>query len=300
MSMDPSYGIVAPRFRLPDAAHVGNVSLQVSRLAASVAYYTGVVGLTELSRTGSMAVLGVPGASGGASLPLVRLIERTGARPIPRHGRLGLYHFAILLPDRRALGSFLVHLAETGVAAATADHAVSEAVYLWDPDGLGIEVYADRPREEWRRRGRELYMTTEPLDVRSLVEAAEGSVWSGQPPGTVIGHMHLHVGDLHRAEAVYHAALGFDKMVWSYPGALFVAAGGYHHHLGLNTWAAGAPPARDDDAKLLEWELVLPAAQDVEAAVASCRREALEAEVGGGRATILDPWGIAVALVTAT
>ena len=107
-------------------------------------------------------------------------------------------------------------------------------------------------------------MTTEPLDLRDLMRVASDAPWSGMPPGTTIGHVHLHVGGLDTAAAFYHAAIGFDQTVWSYPGALFLAAGGYHHHLGTNTWALGAVPARDDEARLLEWELVLPDSAAVE------------------------------------
>jgi catechol 2,3-dioxygenase len=290
--MDPSYGIAAPDFRLPAGTHVGAVSLQVSDLARSIEYYTRVLGLAVLSADRSRASL----SAAGAAEPLLHLATRPGVKAVPRHGRLGLYHFAILVPDRAALGRFIVHLAETGAAAATADHAVSEAVYLWDPDGLGIEVYADRPRDAWRRRGRELHMTTEALDVRSLVDATGGSPWTGLPDGTVIGHMHMHVGDLRQAEQVYHAALGLDKVVWSYPGALFLSAGGYHHHLGVNTWASGAPPAHDDDARLLEWEVVVPTGSDAREAVASCERAGLPVAGSGGGSTIHDPWGTAFRL----
>ena len=164
-----------------------------------------------------------------------------------RGGQLGLYHFAILLPDRAALGRFVAHLARIGERAGASDHLVSEALYLSDPDGLGIEVYADRPRATWRYDGqRQLAMDTRPLDLNSLVQAAGGEPWTGMPAGTVMGHVHLHVGDIERAAAFYHAALGLDKVVWSYPGALFLSAGGYHHHVGLNTWAGpGATRPRD-------------------------------------------------------
>ena len=128
---------------------------------------------------------------------------------------------------------------------------------LNDPDGLGIEVYADRPHGSWTYRGDELVMTTEPLDIGGLITAGEGNDWDGAPDGTTMGHVHLHVGDLARADAFYHRALGFDKTVWSYPGALFFSAGGYHHHLGTNIWSPG-PSARADEARLLEWELVVP------------------------------------------
>lgn len=252
---------------------MGRVRLQVTDLARSVGFYTRVLGFRVLRRTDAAAELG---AMEGAEV-LLELRERPGARPVPPHGRLGLYHFAILLPDRSALGRLIAHLARTGVRAGGGDHLVSEAVYLSDPDGLGIEVYADRPRESWRThetaRGSELTMDTSGLDAAGLVRAAGGAEWNGLPAGTRIGHVHLHVGDLAAAEAFYHTGLGLDEVVWSYPGALFFSAGGYHHHVGVNVWAAGAPPAGEDEARLIDWELVLPERGDV-AAVARNLEEA--------------------------
>jgi catechol 2,3-dioxygenase len=230
----------------------------------------------------------------GASAPIIELHERPGARPVPRRGRLGLYHFAILLPERAALGRFLRHLGEMGERAGMSDHLVSEAVYLSDPDGLGIEVYADRPRDSWRRAGRQLAMATDPLDVENLLRAAGSEPWSGMPAGTVLGHVHLYVDDLDRATAFYHAGLGLDKTVWSYPGALFMSAGGYHHHLGTNTWAAGADPAGAEDARLLEWELVVPGTGDAASAVASLAAAGAEVEPSGSGGVARDPWGTAV------
>jgi catechol 2,3-dioxygenase len=292
MSIDFPYGTPPPDYRLPAAARVGTVRLQVSDLQRSVEYYREIIGLQVLSWGGEVARLGP-----SASRPLVELHERRGAHPVPQHGRLGLYHFAIVVPDRAALGHFVERLAGRGERAASADHAVSEAIYLWDPDGLGIEVYADRPREEWRSRGRELYMTTEPLDVRSLMRAAPASPWNGLPDRTTIGHMHLHVGDLGAAEAFYHRALGFDKVVWSYPGALFLSAGGYHHHLGTNTWAAGAPPAGENEARLIEWELILPDQADVAAAADSFEKAGVHVTGSAGEKRVRDPWGTQLALV---
>jgi len=156
-----------------------------------------------------------------------------------------------------ALGHFAAHLFRLGLRPGMADHAVSEALYLSDPDGLGIEVYADRPRTSWTYRGDELVMTTEPLDIAGLMAASQGGEWGAAPEGTSMGHVHLHVGDLTRAEAFYHRALGFDKRVWSYPGALFLSAGGYHHHVGTNVWSSG-PSAYPNEARLLEWELLVP------------------------------------------
>ena len=286
-------GIRPPGYRLPDATRLGRVRLQVASLDRSLPFYEDVLGLRRLDRRGGVATLG----ASGDGTALVELHERAGARPVPRRGRLGLYHFAVLLPDRAALGRFLAHLAARGVRAGMSDHAVSEALYLTDPDGLGIEVYADRPRDMWRYAGRQLHMNTEPLDTASLLAAGGRAPWAGMPPGTVIGHVHLHVGDIDAAAAFYHAALGFDKVVWSYPGALFLSAGGYHHHLGTNTWAAGAAPAADDDARLLDWEVVVPTAADADAAAASVAAAGYATVAAGAGRTFADPWGTAVRLV---
>jgi catechol 2,3-dioxygenase len=140
-------------------------------------------------------------------------------------------------------------------------------------------------------------MSTLPLDVGSLVEAARGQRWTGMPAGTTLGHVHLHVADLDQAAAFYHAALGFDLIVWSYPSALFMSAGGYHHHLGTNTWAEGAPSAGAEDARLLDWEILLPNASDVLEAGASLQRGGHDVRVAEGVATAKDPWGTAFRLV---
>ena len=284
------YGVAPPGYRLPATTRLGPVRLQVADLARSVAYYERVVGLRVLTRSERTATRGPQ----SEARPIVELNERPGATPVPRRGRLGLYHFAILLPDRPALGRFVAHLADTREYAGMSDHLVSEAIYLTDPDGLGIEIYSDRPRSAWRREGRQLAMTTDPLDVPDLVRAAGGARWTGIPAGTMIGHVHLFVGDLEEAARFYHAGLGFDKTVWSYPGALFLSAGGYHHHLGTNTWATGAAPAGEGDARLLEWEVRVPSIGDAKAALASLEKAGgtVETAVDGG--VVRDPWGTAV------
>src|SRR5258705_4381282 len=225
-------GIQPVGHRLPDDARVGRVRLQVSDLDTPLAYYTRVLGFRVAAQQGTVAELRPQDGP-----VLVELHERPGARPVPRRGLLGLYHFAILLPDRAALGRFVAHLGEIGAYAGSADHLVSEALYLSDPDGLGIEVYADRPREQWQVRGREVAMATDPLDLRALIRVAGGEPWTGMPAGTTIGHVHFHVGALGDSAAFYHSALGFDKIVWSYPGALFFSSGGNHHHVGTNSRA---------------------------------------------------------------
>jgi catechol 2,3-dioxygenase len=294
-SRTADYGIAPPGYRLPDATRLGRVRLEVADLGRSISYYEEILGLRILDRRAGEATLGPAGDAN----PLIELHERKGARAVPRHGRLGLYHFAILLPDRSALGRFLTHLAERSVYAGMSDHLVSEAVYLTDPDGLGIEVYADRPRSLWQHAGRQLVMATEPLDVRSVMASAGGEPWAGAPKGTVLGHVHLHVGDIDRAAAFYHTGLGFDRTVWNYPGALFLSAGGYHHHLGTNTWAARAPRAEEGDARLLDWEIVLPRG-DVEAAGESLERAGYPVERSGREILARDPWGTGLRLVPAS
>ena len=272
---------------------MGTIRLQVADLERSIDWYREVLGLRVLVRSGSEAALG-PAADGGAGEPLVELRERRGARPARPRGRLGLFHFAILLPDRPALGRLISHLSETGMPFGASDHLVSEAVYLQDPDGLGIEVYRDRPRSQWRREGGQLVMTTEPLDLRGVVDSGAGEPWAGMPADTVVGHVHLHVGDLDRAAAFYDHGLGFDRTVWSYPGALFLSAGGYHHHVGLNTWAGAAPPPDELDAQLLEWTLVVPSADALAAALERVEAVGGEVERGQGEGGARDPWGTAV------
>ncbi len=217
---------------------------------------------------------------------------------MPRRGRLGLYHFAILLPDRPALSRFLAHLTSARERAGMADHLVSEAIYLSDPDGLGIEVYADRPRGEWRMQGRSLAMATLPLDVQDLAREGAGGAWAGAPKETRIGHVHLHVSDLEQAASFYHAGLGLDKIMLEFPGALFMSAGSYHHHLGTNTWAAGAAVATDADARLLEWTLVLPTPKDVGDATQSIRAAGFDMRHDGEDAVGADPWGTGIRLTS--
>ncbi len=288
-----SYGEAPSGFRLPAATSVGAVTLQVADLERSLEFYRSTLGLAELGRDSGVARLGA------GTRPLVELRERPGARSAGR-GRLGLFHFAILLPGRPALGRFVQHLADRGIYAGAGDHLVSEAFYLADPDGLGIEVYADRPRESWRRVGRELRMATDPVDVAAVVAAGGGGAWEGMPEGTTMGHVHLHVGDLDLASRFYSEAIGLDRVGWSYPGALFLSAGGYHHHLGTNVWAgAGARPAAGDQAQLLEWSLALPDAASLQAAAESLAQAGFVAEPAGGALRTRDPWGTPLRLVVA-
>ena len=287
------HGIRPPEYRLPDSTHLGSVRLQVADIEKSLLFYAQVLGMCVIRGSADSVGLGPL----GKEREIIHLRQRPGARKVPKRGLLGLYHFAILLPDRAALGRFVAHLAELGVPAGMSDHSVSEAVYLTDPDGLGIEVYADRPRDAWRYDEQQLHITTDHLDVDDLVRSAGGEKWTGMPRDTVLGHVHLYVDDIDKAAAFYHDALGFDKVVWSYPGALFMSAGGYHHHLGTNTWARGAAPATDADARLLEWEIIVPTPKDAEESARHVKEAGYDVRQEGGEWVLTDPWGTGLRLV---
>jgi catechol 2,3-dioxygenase len=258
------------------------VYLLVPDLQRSISYYEQVIGLQLRDRTADTAVLGTQ------DTPLVTLRTERDIRPA-RKGAFGLYHFAILLPDRPALGRFAAHISRAGVRAGMADHLVSEALYLNDPDGLGIEVYADRPQSSWQYSNGELVMAVDPLDT-GLIAAGGGLPWEEAPAGTTIGHVHLHVGSIEAAQTFYHAGVGFTKTVWTYPGALFLAAGGYHHHLAVNTWAPG-PSASETEARLLEWELVVPDTKSMLDVAGSLRQAGYVADETAEGVKASDPWG---------
>lgn len=262
--------------------HIGAVSLRVRDLPGLTAFYRDAIGLSVISRDADRAVLGV----GGEALVTLEAGARHPA------SAAGLFHMAILLPSRRDLGNWLRHAAETGGALEGAsDHLVSEALYLSDPEGNGIEIYRDRSRAEWPRRDDGgIAMATERLDLDALLREADGRPYAGMPEGTVMGHIHLRVGDVGQAEEFYRDALGFDVMV-HYPGASFLASGGYHHHIAANVWhSRGAGPRREGEAGLSSFELV---ARDEDAHAALSRRMAA---AGGDAAFASDPWGNRITL----
>src|SRR5262249_21234728 len=194
---------------------------------------------------------------------LVRFVEEPGARPA--HGFTGLFHVALLVPDRPSLGRFLAHtVREQTPLTGLSDHVVSEAIYLRDPDYHGIEVYADRPRETWEGHVSQT-MTTLPLATDSLAAEAGDGEFDGLPDGTTVGHVHLCVADVEEMIGFYRDKLGMGLTAHRTEVAAFLSAGGYHHHLGGNTWETrGAPPAPEGTARLLRFTIVLPDDEEVE------------------------------------
>ena len=237
---------------LPTETRMGAVELTVSDLERSLDYYRRSIGLGIRER-------GNGRASFGGDSELLVLHEVPGAEPAPRN--TGLFHFALLVPERRDLAAWLAHaIREQVPMTGVSDHFVSEALYLRDPDGHGIEIYADRPRELWE--GQVARMTTEPLDLENLLrelDDPEQETFDGLPGGTVMGHVHLQVADIPETLRFYRDVMGFDEMATLGSQATFLAVGGYHHQVGANTWAsAGASPPPEGSASLRLASVVLP------------------------------------------
>lgn len=266
---------------------IGKVALTVRDLAKVSEYYQQVIGLKELGRDGKSALLGA------GSLGFLELRQETGAALRPRR-EAGLFHTAFLLPTRAHLASWVQHIASNRMPIQGAsDHLVSEAFYLADPEGNGIEVYIDRPSSEWMWSNGSIKMATEHLDVDGLLAAGSAGPWKGAPDGTFVGHIHLQVGDLAQTEEFYGKAMGFD-LVTRYPGANFFSTGGYHHHLGTNIWnSRGAGVHSDGVTGLDSFELV---------ATSDASFETMQKRLGAAGANstaIKDPWGTTVQLVKA-
>ncbi|MGY2892173.1 VOC family protein [Deinococcus sp. UYEF24] len=267
---------------------LGAVALTVADLGRSLVYYQEAIGLHVLEQSEGRALLGV-GTEG-----LVELREQKGARP-SLAGHTGLYHLAILLPSRADLGRFVAHLmADRIPVQGASDHLVSEALYLQDPDGHGIEVYADRDTAGWEWQNGQVQMGTLAADIEGIVASAGADTgWRGLPAGTVMGHVHLKVADLNSSRAFYEGLLGLDVVVdFSRQGALFVSQGGYHHHFGLNVWQSrGGGEAQDGEARLLSAQVRLPAAE-LETTRARLLKAGYAAGSEGEPFTVSDPSGI--------
>ena len=278
---------------------LGLVALTVADLARSLAFYQDVLGFDLLQKDTEQAVLGAAG------IRLLLLHELPDALPAPTNvtGLTGLYHFAILVPTRADLARSLLHLIESGYPLSGAsDHLVSEALYLSDPDNNGIEIYRDRPSDQWPRSNGQLQMASDPLDLRALVAEAKADdrPWTGLAAGTRLGHMHLQVADIPQARDFYHGVLGFDIIFdWERMGALFLSAGGYHHHLGLNTWhSRGGRPAPEGSAGLRYFTIHLPDAEALAEVLARLDSAGIPHREERGGVVVEDPWRNTIFLAT--
>ena len=285
-----------PAARLPATLRLGAVHLTVSDLDRSLGFYEDAIGLRLHRREGALAAMGV------GEEDLLVLYEKPGVRRAGRHA--GLYHYALLFASREELAHAALRLAATKTPIQGAsDHGTHEAIYLPDPDGNGIELAADRPRERWPRP-LEYAGGPHPLDLDGLLSVVAGEKTRREAGrGLVVGHVHLHVGDLDRGLGFYRDVLGFELMTLIEGQAAFVSAGGYHHHLGFNLWRGeGVPPSPEGRVGLRHWTVVLRDPEEVAAVAERVRAAGIETEEhdeeGAGGFLARDPWGIAVVFVS--
>jgi catechol 2,3-dioxygenase len=285
---------VAQGVSIDPRTSVGAVSLVVADLPRVRDFYEDAMGFAALEEEGDAVRLGA-----GAEA----VVELRGDPLAPQRlpGTSGLFHLAIRVPSRAELARALRRVLDAGGRfSGASDHLVSEALYLADPEGNGIEIYSDRPREEWPRRNGEIEMDTLPLDLDGLLAELSGDAPGGLvADGTRIGHVHLNVGDLGAAEGFYVGVLGFDVTTRGYPGALFFSAGGYHHHIGVNTWAGeGAPPPPPGSRGLHHFEIVLPDTEQLAGAEERLSGAGIDAGLRDGVIELTDPSGNGVLLRT--
>lgn len=272
----------------------GQAALRVRNLDMMVAFYRDAIGLSVIDRSGRAATMGVDG------VPLLHLLSHPDA-PLAAQGQAGLYHIAFLMPTRTDLARWLVHAAFTQIQlTGFADHSVSEAIYLDDPEGNGLEIYADRPKERWSWSDGVVTMGTHPLDIDALVSLTDTAedTYRSAPDRLRIGHMHLRVGDIADGRSFYEQTIGLASTRGENPSSAFLSSGGYHHHLALNIWNSAGAGRRDDAATGLDW-FSLHVEDD---ALISGQRERLATagrsveEIVGGIQT-RDPWGTTLRLV---
>ena len=246
--------------------YVGQVNLKVANLDRALTFYQEVIGFQILQQSENRVELTANGKN-----PLLTIEKPENITPKQRN-TTGLYHFALLLPNRSDLGRFLQHLYKLNYPFGASDHYVSEAIYLSDPEGNGIEIYVDRPSSTWDWKNGEVEMATAPLERQHVLAAGKGVPWNRLPSATLLGHIHLQVSELQMVEEFYCKGLGFDVVNRYGSQALFISSGGYHHHIGLNTWAGvGAPPPTENSAGLHWFELILPNEESINKVVKQLR-----------------------------
>ncbi|MFD1781363.1 VOC family protein [Fredinandcohnia salidurans] len=282
------------KYQRPPYTFVELVELKVTDLQRSLTFYQNIIGFKVLEQSERKALLTADGKTALLSIEQPENITPKEPR------RTGLYHFALLLPSRAELGKVLYHLVQNNIPIGASDHAVSEALYLDDPDGNGIEIYADRPDAEWEWSNGEVKMVTEPLDGQGVLAAANGEKWTGLPEGTVMGHIHMHVSELAKTEEYYTKGLGFD-VVTRYGGmALFISTGGYHHHIGLNTWSGvGAPAPSENSAGIKRFTLVLPTENALQTTIENLKKIGAYVQEEAGVVVTKDPSDNKIKLVVA-
>lgn len=284
MTTETSYALTRP-------AYVDRSHLVVTDLPVVSNFYQTMLGLTVIEKTASGEVLGVSG------VPLLTLTTDKDARKAPRNAA-GLFHTAFLMPDRTELARWLRQAAQKNVVLEGAsDHIVSEALYLSDPEGNGIEIYADRPHEQWKFDADGMVeMATNRLDLQALYDSAPDDRWDGMADGTAIGHIHLQVGDIPEADAFYRDVLGLTLMA-RYPGASFFATGDYHHHVAANIWnSRGAGTRADNMTGLSDYTLRFNDKAALDKAVAKLGELEIGTEKRDGGVFLKDPWGIGLTL----
>ncbi|WHY32456.1 VOC family protein [Cytobacillus firmus] len=265
---------------------VAQVHIKVQDLERSLAFYQDVIGFKVLSKTDRTAELTADGKT-----PLLTIEQPENAEP--KMGRTtGLYHFALLLPKRSDLAKIVRHFVEIGLQFGSSDHLVSEALYLSDPDGNGIEVYIDRSPSDWTWKNGEVMMTVDPLDFPDLLSIGQQQSWKGLPAGTVMGHIHLHVAELANTEKFYTEGLGFEAVCRYGTQALFISSGKYHHHIGLNTWnGVGAPQPSENSAGLQSFKLIFENEAAINQAVENLKKLGAAAAVENNQVITEDPSG---------
>jgi catechol 2,3-dioxygenase len=284
MTTEPSYALTRP-------AYVSQSHLVVADLPLVSSFYQSMLGLNIVEKAPSGEVLGVGG------VPLLTLTTAGNAQIAPPNAA-GLFHTAFLVPDRSELARWLRHAARNNVQLdGASDHLVSEAIYLHDPEGNGIEIYADRPHDVWKfHQDGQVEMATNRLDLQALCNSVPEDAWNGMADGTAIGHIHLQVGDIPEADAFYRDVLGL-KLMARYPGASFFATGGYHHHIAANIWnSRGAGPRAEGMTGLSDFTMRFNDKAALDNAVQALDRLEIKAERRDGGVSFKDPWGIGLTL----
>ena len=262
---------------------VAQVNIKVQDLQRSLAFYKEVIGFKVLSKTDRTAELTADGKTA-----LLRIEQPENAEP--KMGRTtGLYHFALLLPKRSDLAKIVRHFVEIGLQFGSSDHLVSEALYLSDPDGNGIEIYIDRSPSDWTWKNGEVMMTVDPLDFPDLISIGQQQSWKGLPAGTVMGHIHLHVAELANTEKFYTEGLGFEAVCRYGTQALFISSGKYHHHIGLN--GVGAPQPSENSVGLQSFKLIFENEAAINQAVENLKKLGAAAAVENNKVITEDPSG---------